>query len=100
VLDDIENDELVRNPEQRDKLDNWLKKTVLRSAAGAKFDVVYIGTILHYDSVLSRTLKIRWTRARFKALISWPHNMSLWDKWEEILRNNDEDGQMLAGILP
>ncbi|MDK6696357.1 hypothetical protein QP177_07330, partial [Gardnerella vaginalis] len=65
--------------------------------AGAKFDVVYIGTILHYESVLSRTLKNPlWTRARFKALISWPHNMSLWDKWEEILRNNDEDGQVLA----
>jgi hypothetical protein len=29
ILDDIENDELVRNPDQRDKLDNWLKKTVL-----------------------------------------------------------------------
>ncbi|AKE61136.1 phage protein [Citrobacter amalonaticus Y19] len=98
VLDDIENDELVRNPEQRDKLDNWLKKTVLPlGGAGAKFDVVYIGTILHYDSVLSRTLKNPlWKRARFKALISWPHNMELWDKWEEILRNNDEDGEMLA----
>lgn len=63
VLDDIENDELVRNPEQRDKLDNWLKKTVLPlGGAGAKFDVVYIGTILHYDSVLSAPLKIRYGR--------------------------------------
>ncbi|EDN4425255.1 phage terminase large subunit [Salmonella enterica subsp. enterica serovar Kentucky] len=98
ILDDIENDEQVRNPEQRDKLDNWLKKTVLPlGGAGAKFDVVYIGTILHYDSVLSRTLKNPlWKRARFKALISWPHNMELWDKWEEVLRNNDEDGEMLA----
>ncbi|ASG44422.1 phage terminase large subunit [Citrobacter freundii] len=98
VLDDIENDEQVRNPEQRDKLDNWLKKTVLPlGGAGSKFDVVYIGTILHHDSVLSRTLKNPlWKRARFKALISWPHNMELWDKWEEILRNNDEDGEALA----
>lgn len=22
--------------------------------------------------------------------------MTLWDKWEEILRNNDEDGELLA----
>ncbi|EOH1157910.1 hypothetical protein ACLN29_004652, partial [Salmonella enterica subsp. enterica serovar Kiambu] len=29
ILDDIENDENVQSPEQRDKLDNWLKKTVL-----------------------------------------------------------------------
>lgn len=98
VLDDIENDEQVRNPDQRDKLDNWLKKTVLPlGGAGAKFDVVYIGTILHYDSVLSRTLSNPlWKKARFKALLSWPHRMDLWDKWEEILRNNHEDGEVLA----
>ena len=98
ILDDIENDELVRNPDQRDKLDNWLKKTVLPlGGAGAKFDVIYIGTILHYDSVLSRTLKNPlWRRKRFKALIEWPSDMTLWDRWEEILRNNDEDGEALA----
>lgn len=101
VLDDIENDEQVRNPDQRDKVENWLKKTVLPlGGAGAKFDVVYIGTILHYDSVLSRTLRNPlWRSARFKALIAWPHNMELWDKWEEILRNNDQDGEALANAF-
>ncbi|EOI6839631.1 phage terminase large subunit [Yersinia enterocolitica] len=98
VLDDIENDEQVRSPEQREKLENWLKKTVLPlGTAGGKLDVIYIGTILHYDSVLSRTLKNPlWRVARFKALIRWPDNMSLWEKWEEILRNNGSDGEMLA----
>ncbi|CRY69616.1 phage terminase large subunit [Yersinia pekkanenii] len=98
VLDDIENDEQVRSPEQREKLENWLKKTVLPlGTAGGKLDVIYIGTILHYDSVLSRTLKNPlWRVARFKALIRWPDNMSLWDKWEEILRNNGQDGEVLA----
>ncbi|SLM62641.1 Phage protein [Dickeya aquatica] len=101
VLDDIENDEQVRSPEQRDKLDNWLKKTILPlGGAGAKFDVIYIGTILHYDSVLSRTLKNPlWKTARFKAIIQWPVNMSLWDEWEEILRNNDDKGQWLANAF-
>lgn len=98
ILDDIENDELVRNPDQRDKLDNWLKKTVLPlGGAGAKFDVIYIGTILHYDSVLARTLKNPlWRKKRFKALIHWPSDMTLWDKWEEVLRNNDDDGEVMA----
>lgn len=95
VLDDIENDEQVRNPEQRDKLQAWLTKTVLPlGGAGAKFDVVYIGTILHYDSVLSRTLNNpMWRRARFRAVLQWPGAMSLWDKWEELLRN---DGAAVA----
>jgi len=93
VLDDIENDENVRKPEQRDKLEGWLKKTVLPlGQAGGKLDVVYIGTILHYDSVLSRTLNNKlWRTARFKAMRRWPDDRKLWDEWESLLRNEGED---------
>lgn len=93
VLDDIENDEAVRNPDMRDKLQSWIAKTVLKlGEAGGKFDLVYIGTILHYDSVLSRTLaNPLWRSARFRALLKWPDNMALWDRWEELLRNEGED---------
>lgn len=93
VLDDIENDEQVRSPEQRDKLDSWLKKTVMPlGAAGGKLDIIYIGTILHYDSVLSRTQKNPlWNSVKFQAIINWPSNMSLWDEWEEVLRNEGKD---------
>ena len=56
VLDDIENDENVRTPEQRSKLENWFLKAV--SKAGDDYtDIVYIGTLLHYDSLLAKTLK-------------------------------------------
>lgn len=111
VLDDIENDEMVANPEQRDKLHSWLTKTVMPlGEAGGKTDIVYIGTILHYDSVLSRTLdNPMWKAARFKAIIRWPDNMHLWDTWEEYIRNKDVDtaalfyaqneAQMLAGSV-
>ena len=92
VLDDIENDENVQNPEQRDKTENWVKKTVLPlGGAGDKFDVIWIGTILHHDSALNRTLNNPlWRTARFKALIKWPDDMRLWDQWEEVLRNQGE----------
>jgi hypothetical protein len=92
ILDDIENDEQVRNPDQRDKLQSWLTKTVLPlGGAGAKFDCIYIGTILHYDSVLNRTLaNPMWRAAKFKALLKWPDRMDLWERWEELLRNTGE----------
>lgn len=92
VLDDIENDEQVRSPEQRDKLQAWLSKTVLPlGGAGAKYDVVYIGTILHYDSVLARTLlNPMWRAEKFRALLQWPDRMDLWEQWEETLRNAGE----------
>ncbi|MCC7413355.1 MAG: phage terminase large subunit [Gammaproteobacteria bacterium] len=87
IGDDLENDENVRTPEQRDKLQAWLTKAVLKlGGAGAKFDTVVIGTILHYDSMLSRLLaNPLWRTARFQALIRWPDNMELWDRWEERL---------------
>lgn len=95
VLDDIENDEQVRNPEQRDKLNAWLTKTVLPlGGVGQKYDVIYIGTILHYDSVLNRTLNNPfWHGIKFKAMKRWPARMDLWDRWEELFRN---DGEMVA----
>lgn len=98
VLDDIENDEQVRNPAQRDKLETWLKSAVLHlGGVGQKFDVVYIGTILHYDSVLNRTLNNpMWHSMKFKAMLRWPERMDLWDEWEAILRNNGAAGAGMA----
>ncbi|MDN5665081.1 MAG: phage terminase large subunit [Psychrobacter sp.] len=92
LLDDLENDENVENPDQRDKLERWLKRTPLKlAAAGEKMDVVYIGTILHHDSVLNRILKNKgWTTRVFRALIEWPDNMKLWDEWEAIYHDEGE----------
>ncbi|MDP2153815.1 MAG: phage terminase large subunit [Methylotenera sp.] len=93
IGDDLENDENVRNPDQRDKLESWLKKTVLSlGAADDSMDVVVIGTVLHYDSLLARLLKNPLWRAKtFRAIIRWPDNMQLWDKWEDALLHDGED---------
>lgn len=89
IGDDLENDENVRSPDQRDKLENWLKKTVLSlGPADDTMDVIIIGTILHYDSVLARLLKNPlWSSIKFRSIERWPDNMHLWDKWEEALLN-------------
>lgn len=89
IGDDLENDENVASPAQRDKLMSWITKAVLKlGEAGGKFDVIIIGTILHYDSVLARLLNNpMWTGRKFRALIQWPVNMALWDQWEELLLN-------------
>lgn len=86
ILDDIENDENVKKPEQRDKTDDWIRQAILPlCAAGEKMDIIYIGTVLHYDSVLNRALNSpKWTSARFKAVQKMPDNMDLWDEWEAL----------------
>lgn len=98
VGDDLENDENVRSPEQRDKLEGWLAKSVMKLAGpGEKLDVIIIGTVLHYDSVLSRLLKNPfWRGIKFQAVITWPSRMDLWDEWEALYRN---EGQETARIF-
>ena len=92
VLDDLENDENVDKPEQRDKLQSWLQKTVLNlGAADGSMDVVYVGTLLHYDSVLARTLrKPLWEARTFRSILRWPDRMDLWDAWESLLSSRGE----------
>ena len=92
ILDDIENDENVRTPEQRAKLDSWFKKAV--SKAGDDYtDIVYIGTLLHYDSLLANTLKNPGYKAiKYRAVISFSPEADLWQEWENIFTDlSDED---------
>lgn len=92
IGDDLENDENVRTPEQRDKLQAWLTKAVLKlGGAGEKFDVILIGTVLHYDSLLARLLKNPlWQGRTFKALIRWPDDMALWETWTALYKQHGE----------
>ncbi len=83
TCDDLENDEAVESPDQRRKLERWFFKALMK--IGQK-DTVYIilGTILHYDSLLSNLLKKPgWKGRKFKAVIHYSKSR-LWEKWEEI----------------
>ncbi|MCY9765216.1 hypothetical protein M5X12_32485, partial [Paenibacillus alvei] len=91
VLDDIENDENVYTPEQRKKLESWFYKAV--SKAGDTYtDIVYIGTILHYDSLLSKIMKNpEYHSVKYRGVISFATNQSLWDAWEVIYNDLDNE---------
>lgn len=91
-FDDIENDENVRSPDQRKKLENWLDRAALKvGPPDGSMDVVYVGTILHFDAVLARKAKsAAWRVTRFQAIMHWPDRMDLWDRFEEIYLNEGE----------
>jgi len=97
MLDDIENDENIRRVEQRDKTEGWIDKAVMAlGEAGGKFDVIYVGTVLHYDGVLARKLRHpAWRAQRFQALIRPPDRMDLWEHWEEIYRNDGYEAALV-----
>ncbi len=90
--DDLENDENVKSPEQRDKLEDWIDKAVepLGPPDGS-MDLIYVGTILHYDAVLARKIKNpMWRHKLFRAVMRKPDRADLWERWEEVLRNEGE----------
>lgn len=99
ILDDVENDENVRTPEQRSKLKNWFDKAVSKSGDDYT-DIVYIGTLLHYDSLLAKTLTNPAYRSiKYKAVIRFSQADDLWQQWETIftdLSNDDREADALA----
>lgn len=100
VMDDIENDENVTTPAQRDKLQRFVTASVLNlGPPDDSMDAILVGTVLHYDSVLARFLRNPlWNRKVFKAIIQWPDNMVLWDQFEELLLSAEtpQEGESAA----
>jgi len=56
ICDDMENEELVSSPERRDKNERWFYGSVLPSLAD-EGQLVVVGTILHYASLLMKLSK-------------------------------------------
>ena len=95
VLDDIESDESARNPEGYDKLEQWLTKSVLK-AGSSDTNVVFVGTIHHYHSLLAKATSPDhfpgWTKKIYKAVRSWSIHPELWEKWTLIFNNRESYG--------
>jgi predicted phage terminase large subunit-like protein len=91
-LDDLENDEAVRSPEQRAKLQAWVERAALKvGPPDGSMDVVWVGTVLHFDAVLVRaSRRPPWRVSEFQAILRWPDRMDLWDAWEAVLRDDGE----------
>ncbi len=83
ICDDLENDEAVRSPDQRKKLEAWFFKALMKIGQPDTVFIV-VGTVLHYASLLSDLLKKPgWKGRKFKSVIRFSKS-SLWDKWQQI----------------
>lgn len=92
ILDDIENDENVLSPDFRKKLEAWVERTVMKlGPPDGSMDLLIVGTVLHYDSVLIRmSRKPGFDVAHFRAVERFPDRMDLWDRWQEVFLNGTE----------
>ena len=91
-LDDLENDENVRDKSQRDKVEKFVLNAVLGlSGPSGGMDVFWVGTSLHYDAAINRvSRKPGWRRQVFKSITRWPDRLGLWEKWESLYTGGAE----------
>ena len=96
-LDDLENDDNVRDKEQRDKVESFVTKAIVGLAGpSGGMDIFWPGTSLHYDAAINRvSRKPGWRRKVFRSIMRWPDRTDLWEQWEGIYTSaaaSDEDG--------
>lgn len=96
VIDDLEDQEQTESAEQRQKLRDWFNRTLL-NAGEPRTNVVMVGTILHYDSLLANLTGSKgqgagWQSKVYRAIESYSDRADLWDRWEQIMLGELEHG--------
>ena len=82
ICDDILNPENTKTVEQRNKLREWFYQVLLPVLApGGR--IIFVGTVWHPQDLLSEILiDPSWDyRRKFQAVIQWPSDMDVWQKW-------------------
>lgn len=94
ICDDLEDAKTnAATPELRKKLRDWFSQVVipLGDPKGEKTAIVYMGTTVHADALLMHILYKRsdFRTKLFRAIISQPINMELWENCRKIYVNRD-----------
>lgn len=97
VLDDLESQENTNTPEMRAKNLHWFRAEMLE-ALGFGGMCIYMGTIVHYDSLLNHVLTKRkdFTSRKFPAILSNAEREDLWDEWRKIYNSDDDEAKINA----
>jgi predicted phage terminase large subunit-like protein len=96
VADDLEDTEQTASEDQRRKLREWFAGTLLK-AGDPNVNVVVVGTVLHYDSLLANLVGAGgitpwpgWDGCIYRAVESFSPRQELWETWNGILSGRVE----------
>ena len=96
IIDDIENDENVKSEDQRRKVEAVFRRSILNLGSKST-QIIMIGTILHYDSLLHNILKNpppKWQTRLYRAI---EEGQPLWHEWwsmERLEERREEIGNI------
>jgi predicted phage terminase large subunit-like protein len=84
VCDDLQNDAHIASAAQRDASRDWFHGALLK-AGDKQTNVVNLATALHRDALAMQLhLSPGWTSMIFRAVETWPTDMTLWAEWERL----------------
>lgn len=94
ILDDLEDDENTNTKELRQKNLTWFQSELIE-AMGFDGMCVYLGTIVHYDSLLNHVLTKRrdFTSRKFPAILKWSEREDLWSEWRKLYNEDVKDAK-------
>lgn len=98
LLDDLESKKNTNTPELRKQNKDWFREEMLQALSKDGGICVYMGTIVHHDSLLNYVIKERkdFVSRKFPAILKWSERQDLWQKWREIYREDAEDSVQRA----
>ncbi|MBT1249440.1 phage terminase large subunit [Bacillus licheniformis] len=98
ILDDLESRDSNNTAELRQKAKDWLNQDLMPAYDPTQTAVIFMGTLVHHDSLLNYVLNERrdFIKNKFPAIVSMPERMDLWAEFERIYREYDPTEEELA----
>jgi len=102
IIDDPQTDESARSFDQNKTRTNLIAGAILGLAGpGIKMGAVMPCTVIKpgdmIDQILDKKVHPEWNGERRKMLLSFPDDMKIWNKYNEVMADSYRDGNGIAG---
>lgn len=97
ICDDLESKDNTNTKELRDKNLHWFNSVVVPLGSPEKTGIIYMGTLVHGQGLLPNILaRAEYDSKIYSAVVSEPDNLDLWQKYEEMLLNVEDDNRLIT----
>lgn len=100
ILDDLESRDSNNTPELRQKAKDWLNQDLMPAYDPTQTAVIFMGTLVHVDSLLNYVLKERrdFIVNEFPAITAFPKRTDLWVEFERIYKEYEPSDAELSAM--
>lgn len=100
ILDDLESAKNTNTKELRDKNLHWFNSVIMPIGTPERTAIVYMGTLVHASGLLPAVLQRADFEGRiYSAVVSEPDNPELWERFEEIYRDQDNPNRLEDALM-